>query len=390
MNIRIPYEKLSIKSCKFVSLILDKNKQSVYRLDMFPHTHPDIYNRAQLCINIPDNLYDQCDSVIFFPFYHTTNNWGTKTVMWKNEDFVLMNGGFEHVRNADVAPNTKKVEEWINKGVFIRDQVVSSSIIGSKNLIYFTLFGNNEYLKLLTLLLTTLKLRSLKDFDLLFITDDDTKIQIQKIKEVENFSVDFHIVKNVNDAVSASMQKLKIFDYPNINSYKNILFLDVDIIVVGDAGRIFSSNASADIFYSATHNHHQSMHSTVYHSLIDYTPAQLVRFAEKNIGSINAGQFFFRNSEKMRLHFQHINTFISSWNGRYFFEQSFLNHYFNLLEISDVTKFKDEFQFVSINENQKTNSFGPNSVFVHFMGNAGNGSGKLEFMKKHYSTYVLT
>jgi hypothetical protein len=33
--------------------------------------------------------------------------------------------------------------------------------------------------------------------------------------------------------------------------------------------------------------------------------------------------------------------------------------------------------------------FDDKAVFVHFMGNAGNGMGKLEFMKKHYSKYLL-
>ena len=90
----------------------------------------------------------------------------------------------------------------------------------------------------------------------------------------------------------------------------------------------------------------------------------------------------------MKSHFENINNFVTEWDGRYFFEQSFINYYFNLLEIADTKTFQNQFKFVSINENQTSNSFDKNAVFVHFMGNAGNGGGKLEFMKKHYSKYL--
>jgi hypothetical protein len=90
----------------------------------------------------------------------------------------------------------------------------------------------------------------------------------------------------------------------------------------------------------------------------------------------------------MQDHFKNINEFIKTWDGRYFFEQSFINYYFNLLEMADTRTFIEEFQFISINENECDKIFGPNSVFVHFMGNACNGIGKIDFVKKYYGQYV--
>ena len=387
MNIKIPYEKLGdISSYAFVSLILDKKHESIYRDDFVNGENIKFFEREQSYVTVPDELYEQCDSVIFFPFCKKTNNWSTRVIMWKNEEFIRFNGGFEYVRNSNKMPDGKKIEAWLNRGKTIKNV---NLVVGKKNLIYFTLFGNNEYIFLQRLLLKSLNSQKYNNFDLLFITDNETKCTIQDIPELKKHNVYYHIVASSTDPVDASMQKLKIYEWENISEYKNILFLDADIIVVGSIGAIFESESvKNNVIYSAVHNKNQSLHKTVYHCLADYTEYQLHNFSQKNITSFNAGQFFFKNTSTMKSHFENINNFISEWDGRYFFEQSFMNYYFNLLEIADTKEFDNQFKFVSINENQTSEVFDENAVFVHFMGNAGNGMGKLEFMKKHYPQYV--
>jgi hypothetical protein len=56
--------------------------------------------------------------------------------------------------------------------------------------------------------------------------------------------------------------------------------------------------------------------------------------------------------------------------------------------LADTRTFDSVFKFVSINQNETSNVFDDRAVFVHFMGNAGNGLGKLDFMKRHYSKYI--
>ena len=51
----------------------------------------------------------------------------------------------------------------------------------------------------------------------------------------------------------------------------------------------------------------------------------------------NAGQFIFRNSIKMREHFNNLNWFMREWPGGYFFEQAFMCHYFCKAKITDAT-----------------------------------------------------
>ena len=385
MNIKVPYEKLGyLKSYKFISLILDKDKKSIYRKDFINSPKDPIFDLKRESVTIPQDLYEQCDSIIFFPFSND-NNWTNQVIMWKGDEFTIYNGGYEYLRNADKSGNQWMLDSWIARGKSYNSK---SLPIGEKNLIYFTAFCNDEYMELLKILLRSLKNQPYQNFELLVITDESTKLKIESLDEVGSFTINYHVVNSVKNPVDASMEKLKIYNWKNIDNYKRILFLDLDVVVIGNLESIFESVIKNNVFYSATHNHKQSMHKTHYHCLCDYTREQLMNFEKSGITSINAGQFLFTNTPTMKLHFDNINSFILQWDGRYFFEQSFLNHYFNLLEMTDTKVFQEQFQFVSINEHQKNNVFGPASVFVHFMGNACNGLGKLEFMKKYYSKYV--
>jgi hypothetical protein len=49
----------------------------------------------------------------------------------------------------------------------------------------------------------------------------------------------------------------------------------------------------------------------------------------------NAGQFLFRNSERMRKHFDNVNWFMRNWAGEYFFEQAFMCYYFCKAYLTD-------------------------------------------------------
>lgn len=388
MNVKIPMHLLGdLKNYKFVSLILDKNFQTIFRHDFVKNEESsfDFFNKKIDYVTVPDEEFQECDSIIFFPFSEKTNNWSSKIMMRKNEEFFKMNGGFEFIKNANSTPDINKIKNWINNGKNIKK---INDLTGSKNLIYFTVFGSDEYIELLKILLNSIEKQSFKDFELLFITDNVTLHKIKKILNVNSFKVNYFIVESIEDPVQASMQKLKIYQWEKIDRYKSILFLDVDIVVIGDLKNIFSDKINNNIFYSAIHDPRQLLHKTVYHCLIDYTPDELKNFETKGILAFNAGQFIFNNTRTMKEHFANINSFVESWNGRYFFEQSFLNYYFNILEISDTKTLKSHFQFVSINENQTNNKFENDAVTVHFMGNACNGVGKLDFMKKFYKNYL--
>lgn len=186
------------------------------------------------------------------------------------------------------------------------------------------------------------------------------------------------------DPVEASMRKLKIYEYKNIDQYKNILFLDLDILVIGDLSKVFEERTLPNVFYVTTEKFSHDMHKLVFYRLVEYSKNELERFVKNDIFTFNAGQFFFKNTSTMKNHFLNLNKMVKNWEGEYFFEQGFLNCYFNVLALSNVFKFRDQFRFVGINQNETDKKFNPEAVFVHFMGSTADAADKLFFIKKYY------
>lgn len=383
MNIKIPYNLLGdLTNISFVSFILDKNDNAIYRRDFSTISDPWFFSKKKDFLIIEPSLYDMCDTIIFYPF-HKSNGWGKKVIITKeNKNFPIVNASLEYLKNATSVGNIQLLKRWIKKGAEIKP---TANIIGSKNLIYFTAFGNNDYISLLKTLLKGLKKQEFRNFDILFITDSSTKKIISKIRDLKHFSVDYFILNKINDPVKASMQKLKIHSYPKIKIYSKILFLDMDVLVLGDLSKIFNENLRPNILYSAIQNYDFSMHNTVYHNIHEYSTEQMDTFKKFSVFPFNAGQFIFVNTSSMIKHFKNVDEFTNKWNGRFFFEQSFMNCYFNILQISNVFKFRDQFGFIPINASETNYKPGPDTTIVHYMGSIAKPDGKLKFVKKHYS-----
>jgi hypothetical protein len=382
MQIEIPYKSIkNFKNLDFVSFILDKKETTLFRKDLTRKTDPQFFKKKQKYISINDEMYNQADSVVFFPSYKNTG-WGDRLEMRKNlKRFKKTENGLEFIKNKDKQGDIELLKDWIKRGLEVP---VDPTIRGEKNLIYFTIFGN-EYVNLLNCLLKGLIKQEFKEFELLLITDRNTKKVLLKNRLLKKFQVNYHLVKSVKDGVDASVQKIKIFDYKNIKKYSKILFLDLDILIVGNVKKIFDQPVSTNILYSAIHKFSQEIHKTEYHTISPYSENQIRRFSEKNIFAFNAGQFFFLNTPTMQIHFNNIKNFINMWNGRYFFEQSFMNTYFNVLQISNVFKFMDHFNFISINSRQVDYVINQETVFIHYMGSVTDAKSKILFMKEHYA-----
>ena len=382
MQIEIPYKSIkNFKNLNFVSFILDRNETTLLRKDFTKKSDPDFFKKTQKYVTIAPEMYDRADSIIFFPNYKKTG-WGTRLSMYKNYgNFKKVKDGLEYTKNKNKQGSLELLKDWIKRGLEIP---VVSTVRGSKNLIYFTVFGK-KYLGLLNILLKGLLKQEFKDFELLCITDKATKCFLTKNKLLKKFKINYHVVPTVKDGVDASMQKIKIFDYKNIIDYKKILFLDLDILVVGNLDKIFNTFVSTNILYSAIHKFSHDLHKTDYHTVSPYTTNQLEKFSEKNIYAFNAGQFLLLNTQTMQDHFTNIKEFIDIWDGRYFFEQSFMNTYFNVLQMSNVFKFMDYFNFISINSRQVDYVPNEETVFVHYMGSVTDAKSKNVFMKEYYS-----
>jgi hypothetical protein len=213
-----------------------------------------------------------------------------------------------------------------------------NNIIGEKNLIYFSVFGNG-YTMLFELLLKSIeKYNDIEQFDLLIITDTITKKFITSIKVLEKFRYDFHIIDTPSDEIEASISKCYIFDYKKINDYKNILYLDSDILCVGNITPLFLKTYDnievVDNGYEKYNIDPEIISAaTITHSLCYFLSNESDYINKKKPMVFNAGQYLFSNTDRMKSHFENIRWLISVWPSVYFYEQSFMNQYFVLRKL---------------------------------------------------------
>jgi lipopolysaccharide biosynthesis glycosyltransferase len=174
------------------------------------------------------------------------------------------------------------------------------------------------------------------DFDVLIITDEATQQLINRQPFTKHITPKYHITSTPIDGVEASKNKTLIYDYVDVDAYDKILFLDCDIVAVGDIASVFDVCVDHNKLYTArginmAFHHHRSFHhgfDVVKQSFIDeMTDARQYPF--------NAGQFMLRNSNIMRKHFNNLNWFMRAWSGEYFFEQAFMCYYFCKAKITD-------------------------------------------------------
>lgn len=263
-----------------------------------------------------------------------------------------------------------------------------------RNLVYFTINTDKEYLSLLRICIRSIikNASDLSNIDFLIIGDSWDVYQSLR-SEFGKTKFYYHQVRTPRNGVEASMNKLHIFDFPFSIDYQKILFLDCDIIFNQDIQRIFATKIDDSKLYSVIHEGvHDSTLNTKFHNITKYTNEVVWSLFKGGITGFNAGQFLMLGSEKMKRHFGNINLIRSLWQNEYFFEQSFLNTYFNYNFASDTKVLDDFFCLYYIGDNHMDSLTLDKSKNVHYAGDPCNGSTKLEFLKSEFPNYydILT
>lgn len=227
----------------------------------------------------------------------------------------------------------KKIEDVKNTP----DQIYRTG----KNLIYYSIFLSDEYLQMLEWSLNSISHNTkTMNFDVLFITDEKFKQELLKKPILQKFNCYFHIVDTPVDGIEASFKKLCIYDYNRINEYEKVLFLDTDIMCVKDLNEIFNYDLTPEKINTKSNLGISSMlsYTSATHGLM-YLTHKDAKFIDDNTSVVpfNAGQFLFLNSYRMKLHFENVRWLKNVWPGIYFFEQSFMNHYFVFNYLTDQT-----------------------------------------------------
>lgn len=275
---------------------------------------------------------------------------------------------------------------------------------GPSSLIYFTVFGV-DYSMLLELCLKSLAKNNLSNsFDILFLTDTRTLKIIRTFEILKHFNWKYFLLPTPQDGVEASMVKTKIFLYPEINCYGKILFLDADIICRGDFTDIFSYSPKEKIevvksplikreFTGFTNLYKSAVLS---HSLSFFTESDQEYILKHNPPVFNAGHFYFENTEQMEQHFKNINWLIDVWPAAYFYEQSFMNHYFNLYGLSSY-ELLDKYIIVTMHvpimgveqKKELEKQHEDTNMLIHFAGTPTWGRNKYQFIKQYCNYFNI-
>ena len=196
--------------------------------------------------------------------------------------------------------------------------IYNKFILFLMNLIYLCVFLNKDQLDFLKLFLFSMIIYSKMDnFDIIIITSQDFIENVNKISSEFNIELKTLNVE-CNNLCDAQLSRFKIFNYPNIEKYKKILYLDTDILIQGNLEIIFNIDIE-DKVYGLYENDKTIESFTHGGQLFDFTKV------DRNIKGTNSGILLFKNSETIR------NLFMEILNEKninlHCLDQSLLNYY---------------------------------------------------------------
>lgn len=133
-----------------------------------------------------------------------------------------------------------------------------------KTIIYSCVFFNEKYINLINLLLKSYKLfgNSSDDVNYLIICNPNFQKKIQAIFDNLNISGKIWCI-DLKTKFEAGYSRLKIFDYPDINLYNKILYLDCDILVTNSINNILDFQLENKL-YALKENCHRNNHCQLF------------------------------------------------------------------------------------------------------------------------------
>ena len=176
----------------------------------------------------------------------------------------------------------------------IHDEKIHLKLKSDKsNLVYYSVSGNKEYVKLVDLSINSLISNTNYTDDILIICDEFTKNSIN----INYENLKFMIINDV-DSNRSSGNKLRIFEYTEISNYNNILYLDSDILISNDISNIFKeSELIKDKFIVSSENVNKKLELIINDNWAGHLLTDDEKILYSDIPSINCGSFLFNNNK---------------------------------------------------------------------------------------------
>ena len=175
----------------------------------------------------------------------------------------------------------------------------------TKTLIYSCVFFNKDYINLIDLLLKSYVMFGDPegDIDYLIICNPDFQNNIQEIFDKLNINGKIWCLE-LTTKFEAAYSRLKIFDYPNINLYNKILYLDCDILITNSINKILDFQLENKIYAL---KEGETIHNNYGKMFFDNNP---------NCSAFGSGVMLFNNSTILKELFSqiliHINNHINN------------------------------------------------------------------------------
>ena len=263
-----------------------------------------------------------------------------------------------------------KIGYWIQK----MQQAFQSQLV------YYTVGYSPAYIDVLALSIRTLRASGYVG-DVAVLCDESF---LPRCKELLGTDLHYKTFPNSTSPEQASMNKLRIFELPDINRYDRVLFLDSDILVHTNVNAFFHRITTPGNLYVYTETTKQVDHTNLMWGLCSYTPLELAVFEMSAVHVFNAGCFAFVRDDAMKDHFLAIQYMITQHTGPFFYEQSFMNVYFNRNGKTDRTLFTDANYVFPKGERAYP------GYLIHFAGDPGSGKTKFHRMTSYMRSYLTS
>lgn len=237
--------------------------------------------------------------------------------------------------------------------------------MSNKNLIYITLFHNEDYIKLLYILLESIYIYGElnESSDILIYTNTNFMNKIRN-SSLYNDKLIFKINDNIQNKEEASITRYDIFDLNIIDNYAKILYLDTDIIVIKNIQKIFDLVLENKIYVMEE----GSINDEVNYWGKDLFIKNNINFNNYNdLSAFSSGFILFNNCEEVKNLFKVVKDDLMNINKEKYecYDQTYLIYHSFILNLYNNKLLND---FVSTND---IHIYSNKSV-LHFAGGFGN------------------
>lgn len=264
------------------------------------------------------------------------------------------------------------------------------------NLVFYTVFFDKNYIKVVDLSLKSLTLQGHYKDDILFITSEEFKPLLQQLSVLRFFNnVKFLIIepRTIDQTFYGSYNKLQIYRFTEIDQYSNILFLDSDMLICNDVNTLFGliERNPQDVHVSSEAG---SLITSLDHGGGYLTPEERKYVIDNSVTTMNGGFFGFT---PQRISFfkrtvDHVEDEIS--NKRLYRHACLEQPFFNINLFRDGHYCHDFTKLINhdgARNNQNILDLKQKGIIVvHYCGGIGDPNGKYSCMVNDFNRLIKT